>query len=53
MAWEPPGTQNRMKRMKANWYMTGSSDQSFSAPEARMMVVRHANSLKLQGQATQ
>ena len=27
--WEPPGILKRMKRMKAKWYTTGSSDPRF------------------------
>ena len=44
--WEPPGFLKRIvrikriKRMKAKWYTTGSSDPRFSAPEARMTVVK-------------
>ena len=36
-----------MNRMKRKWDMAGSSDPRFLTPEARMTVVRQANSLKL------
>ena len=54
--WEPLGILKPIKRMKPmkpmnricrKWCTTGSSDPRFSAPEARMTVVRQANSLKL------